>query len=480
MEFNKIYNMDCLAGLKLLEDCSIDLIVSDPPYQLDSIKERFGKEGSAEAQYGTDGAFKRASKWFMGKEWDILPTVETLKECLRVLKDGAFSFWLMTSRQDSQAEFIIRLKEAGFNIGFSPIYWAYLTGFPKAGNISKMVDKRMGAEREVIGQKKLNPRDKKVYTANKHKGFLGTNTFKTYPNMQDISLPYSEEAKKLDGSYAGMQLKPAVEVVIVAMKPLSEKTYVDQALKNRKGITWLDDCRIPYDGVYVPQPRGTINTTSEQECGYKECVDIGSEKGRFPANLLVSDNAIDNGKKQSQGHWSKSKVTEFGEFGGGNTDYKGVGERMDGGSLSSYFDIDKWFREHMSDNVKKTFPFLFVAKPSTSEKDEGCKHMPEKDWRGDYGASSEMGIMDLGNASKQKAKNNHPTVKPIKLFSYLITLGSRENDVILDPYIGSGTLGISARLTTRKFIGFEREKEYFEIAQARIKKYMEQTKLFEF
>ena len=68
MELNQIYNTDALEGLKQLDENSIDAIISDPPYQLSSITKRFGKEDSAEAQYGTDGAFQRVSSGFMGKE----------------------------------------------------------------------------------------------------------------------------------------------------------------------------------------------------------------------------------------------------------------------------------------------------------------------------------------------------------------------------------------------------------------------------
>ena len=63
---------------------------------------------------------------------------------------------------------------------------------------------------------------------------------------------------------------------------------------------------------------------------------------------------------------------------------------------------------------------------------------------------------------------SHPTVKPIRLFSYLITLGSRDGDLVLDPFLGSGTTGIACKLLDRDFIGCEINKEYFEIAQKRI------------
>ena len=68
----------------------------------------------------------------------------------------------------------------------------------------------------------------------------------------------------------------------------------------------------------------------------------------------------------------------------------------------------------------------------------------------------------------ETAKSWHPTTKPLKLMSYLITLGSREGDIVLDPFMGSGTTGIACKLLNREFIGCEINKEYFEIARKRI------------
>ena len=53
-------------------------------------------------------------------------------------------------------------------------------------------------------------------------------------------------AKELDGSYGGFQPKPAVEVVLVAMKPIEEKGLLAQE-KNGKAVSWFDDCRIPFE-----------------------------------------------------------------------------------------------------------------------------------------------------------------------------------------------------------------------------------------
>ena len=63
---------------------------------------------------------------------------------------------------------------------------------------------------------------------------------------------------------------------------------------------------------------------------------------------------------------------------------------------------------------------------------------------------------------------SHPTVKPIRLFSYLITLGSREGDTILDPFLGSGTTALACQLLNRKCIGIEIEEKYCEIAVKRL------------
>ena len=64
---------------------------------------------------------------------------------------------------------------------------------------------------------------------------------------------------------------------------------------------------------------------------------------------------------------------------------------------------------------------------------------------------------------------SHPTQKPLDLVEYLIKTYSNEHDIILDPFMGSGTTGIACKNLNRSFIGIEREPEYFETAQARIK-----------
>lgn len=82
----------------------------------------------------------------MGKEWDVLPPVEIWKECFRVLKDGAFAFIMCTPRLDCLSQMAVNLKEAGFDIAFTPMFHAYASGFPKSLNISKSILKSLTDE----------------------------------------------------------------------------------------------------------------------------------------------------------------------------------------------------------------------------------------------------------------------------------------------------------------------------------------------
>ena len=440
----------------------------------------------------------------MGKEWDkVLPNPEIFEECLRVLKPGGMAFVMSAPRSDVHSRMCILLEDAGFNISFTPIAWSYATGFPKAMNISKAVAKR-----------------------------------------GDI-----DEAKKLDGSYAGYQPKPAWESIIVCMKPIEKKGYVDQALDNGKGVTWLDSCRIPFAGMndeeqfdkdnvaghqkfiekrkdemygggwekparksksdyekYVsdknnkenysdergwdkwgeeesdtyervsafgdssqsetkdgrnlwgkkatkkvkvtkrkPREEGTVFKTSGFK-SEKNDVAEASPLGRFAANLLISDNILDDGKSYSHGTGGPYVYSdrEY-EVEGFIKDIKPTAPSNygDSGDFNRYFSLDAWWRDRfkrLPEEIQRTFPFLIVPKASKREKNMGLEN------------------------------NVHPTVKPIDLMSYLVTLGSRKGDVVLDPFSGSGTTGIACVFSERNYILIEKEKEYFKIMEARIKK----------
>ncbi len=558
---NEILHGDSLELLKDLDDNSVDSLVTDPPYGYS----------------------------FMGKDWDkAVPSVELWEECLRVLKPGSFAFIMSAPRSDVQSEMIKRLEKAGFRVDFTPIYWTYATGFPKAGNIGKMIDKRLGKKGKVIGKKECGYQVS-ISKTRKEQGYRPNETNAT--KEVDITTPSSDEGKKMNGSYAGYQPKPAVEVVIVAMKPLSEKSFLDQAMKNGKGVTWLDDCRIPFEGmndykqfekdnvaghrnfidkekeemyeggwkkpsrtkkdeeglsrgIQASRKKSDYDKYVEKQKSFKGAKTIGKVKdgktsflsgdieqldtsenyqklpkttkrqpreegtvfktsgfksenndtaeaspfGRFSANLLVQDDVLNDGKmRKATPHGGDGKPLDTRGMGWG---FKRLpSDISDEGSFSRYYSLDSWWESRIQKlplNVQATYPFLIVPKASKGEKDMGLNDM-EKRNGGNYvfrnpedtGRNDTEGQSQMGGYTK-KRMNFHPTVKPISLMSYLVTLGSRKGDVILDPFVGSGTTCISAKLLSRKYIGMEKDDEYVVIAQERIKSYEPEEKEHDF
>ena len=530
---------DSVKELKKFDDNSVDLLCTDPPYG-----------------YG-----------FMGRDWDkVLPDINIFKECFRVLKPGSMAFVMSAPRSDVQYRMAEMLEKVGFKIDYTPIYWTYASGFPKAMNIGKMIDKQKGAKREVTGKGKAGAafhKGKGVITGGFGNISDGTGTATT--EWDEKNNPATDEAKKLDGSYAGFQPKPAVEVVIVAMKPLDKKGYLEQAQDNGKGVTWFDDCRIPFEEGYVepenqtmpdlrdvgkkskeaigidklsygqvqnakrkpyksnyqkkdgnetrgwnnssgygrdsepkttkrkPREDGTVFKTSGFKSENNDTAEA-SPFGRFPANLLVSDNVLDDGKitKTNVKAGIRKAGNEFGQDSGWN-DHTNVDSIRtgisDSGGYSRYFSLDSWFQKNIKqlpEPVQQTFPFMIVPKASKSEKNDGLDNFEVKQKKGGGGTSNNTWYEDDVNAASGKfgsekapSRNIHPTVKPLTLMNYLVVLGSRKGDVVLEPFAGSGTTALACVSQERDYIAIEREEEYYEIAKARLDKVEQPLKMWE-
>lgn len=355
-----------------------------------------------------------------------------------MLKHGAFAFVMSSPRQDVLYRMMQTLERAGFIIGHSSIYFIHAQGFAKGKNISKAIDKKEGLEREIIGYQTPHIDGAK---RKKQNGF-STTMFGYNPKvgieledgLEPVTTPAHPDAKRLHGAYGGFQPKPSIEIIIVAMKPLSEKTFIEQARKNSKGVTWLDNTRIPVREGESPASKIEKHgkkkfPTWEGKEDWTQTDYYPDKRGRFPSNVLVSDNIL--------------------------------------GSFSRFFDLDLWFQERIKKlppEIQQTFPAMIVSKPSKAERESGLKHpaRPTKRpsgvaYQGDTGAHHDTDI------------NLHPTQKPLKLFSYLITLGSREGDIILDPYIGSGTTAVAAKMLKRKWIGCDINQDWVDMAIYRTK-----------
>ena len=134
--------------------------------------------------------------------------------------------------------------------------------------------------------------------------------------------------------------------------------------------------------------------------------------------------------------------------------------------------------------TKKTFPFMIVPKASKSEKNEGLDNFDTKQVTGGGGGVGDY-IDDVNSASgkfgseKAPSRNIHPTVKPLTLMNYLVVLGSRKGDVVLEPFAGSGTTALACVSQERDYIAIEREEEYYDIAKARLEKVEQPLKMWE-
>jgi len=180
---------DCRERMAEMEENSIDAIVCDPPYELG----------------------------FMGMKWDgsgIAYDQEVWRQAWRVLKPGGYLLAFGGTR--SYHRLACAIEDAGFVL-HPMIGWCYGSGFPKATNLSKMLDKAAGAERKVIGE------------PTRHGG--GDSQIMKGDYDPPITAPATDAARQWDGWYYGRQsLKPALEPICVAQKP-PEGRMVDNVRK---------------------------------------------------------------------------------------------------------------------------------------------------------------------------------------------------------------------------------------------------------
>jgi site-specific DNA-methyltransferase (adenine-specific) len=418
----KLMNGDCLIKLKELEADSVDSIVTDPPYHLTSITKRFGKENSAPAQYGTDGVYQRASKGFMGKEWDggdIAFRTEVWEECLRVLKPGGYLLAFGGTR--TYHRMTVAIEDSGFEIR-DCIFWCYGSGFPKSHNIALAIDKLEG---------KVEHRGKAMNMkgAGNRKDLQGK---EARPESSELygkpyNEPISENANNWNGY--GTALKPAVEPVVMARKPF-KGSVAENVLEWGTGAINIDGCRVGHnEPIKVMKPQKGGNKVFGQGGRYEETTELKAE-GRWPANLILDEEAgrvLDEQSGEVGNGWNKNygvvdyngkqydSSTNQCKFGGG---YTGKNTYADKGGASRFF---------------------YCPKVSKGERNEGLED-----------------------------GNTHPTVKPQALMSYLIKLVTPKGGTVLDPFMGSGSTGKAAVKDRYSFIGIEREEEYFQIAEGRI------------
>ena len=391
-----LYHGDCLTELSAIPDNSVDSVVTDPPYGLaNTSPEQFqvalAKWVHGERDYIPEG------KGFMGKAWDaFVPPPAVWDECLRVLKPGGHMAVFAGARTQDLMGLSIRL--AGFEIR-DTLGWVYGSGFPKSMDISKSIDKRQGKNR----------------------------------NRQ---LDTSDAAR---WSGWGTALKPAIEPIILARKPL-DGTVAQNVLEHGVGGLNIDACRVAHDDSVdlnerQRQASDTAGMNGLGQSGFRSDHEQSkyAQGGRFPANVLLDEHAAKEMDRQSGS--TPPKKARTGRKGGSNpnpmdwgtahTDQIGHWPGDNGGGASRFFPV---FR-YQAKAPKKERPVI--------EREDGTKIQ-------------------------------HPTVKPLALMSWLITLITPEGGTTLDPFAGSGATVEAAMLDGFNVIGIERESDYLELVQVRM------------
>jgi site-specific DNA-methyltransferase (adenine-specific) len=432
----KILKGNSLELLPTLADNSIDAIVTDPPYGLgnpdpDYIIKAIQLWASGDRAHIPEG------KGFMGKSWDsFVPPPAIWDECLRVLKPGGHLLAFAGTRTYDLMGISIRM--AGFEIRDS-IGWVYGSGFPKSLDVSKAIDKAAGVEREVIGQNQYATRrpQKEIDHDQKWGKSLGTES------TTFITAPSTPEAKQWQGW--GTALKPALEPIVVARKPLIA-TVAENVLTHGTGGLNIDASRIGTE-IIKTSGKGSMN-------GVTPIVPLNPDfegkehQGRWPANLILDEYTAELLDEQS-GTLKSGELKAGRPVAHTNVDF------MSG--------LDKHTYSSQA-NSGGASRFFYVAKASKRDRNEGLEDMPLR--KSDQRSDKAAGIWAEMEAPKQ---NFHPTVKPTALMQYLVKLITPPGGTVLDPFTGSGSTGKAAILEGFDFIGIELTEDYWPIIEGRLK-----------
>ncbi|SFV31223.1 site-specific DNA-methyltransferase (adenine-specific) [Devosia crocina] len=270
---------DCLKVLAQLPENSVDAIVTDPPYHLTSITERFGAIGAAPAKSGKTGAFKRAGAGFMGKKWDggdIAFRPGTWRAMLRVLKPGGYLVAFASTKGFGRMQ--VAIEDAGF---ISHPLTAFLTQHPDAQPfLESLSDSQVSAFMQLLVHNDLG-------------GMLGWVFGSGFPKATRIAAPGYEGWR-----YGGQALKPAIEPIYMGQKPFSEANGTDNILLWGTGGINIDGCRVPTEETLRG---GAGKLWSHLRYGgepqdNRAHAETASNLGRWPANLIHdgSDSVVSN------------------------------------------------------------------------------------------------------------------------------------------------------------------------------------------
>ena len=429
-----LHHGDCLEVLRSLPDCSVDSVVTDPPYGLS----------------------------FMGKRWDYdVPSVDVWAECLRVLKPGGHLLAFAGTR--TQHRMAVRIEDAGFEIR-DMIAWVYGSGFPKSLDVSKAIDKQRDDSEDihrVVRWVEARRVESGVTRAQVEAHFETQNigqalftitagsksrvaTWEQWIELKSL-LKFDNDMDAEVWRLNGRKGKPG--------EAFAERQVVGQKIVNGEEGT---------AGGYqngIASVRGSDISIQRQINITAPATDAAKQWQGWGTALKPALEPITVARKPLIGTVAEN-VLQHGT-GAINVD----GGRVEGGRWPANFIHDG--SEEATDLLKDSARFFYCAKASKADRDAGLdgshsKQMDESRKHGNPGGDNPR------NRGVQERTNFHPTVKPTDLMRYLCRLVTPPSGIVLDPFMGSGSTGKAAMLEGFAFVGIEREAEYIDIAKARI------------
>ena len=456
---------DCVEVMKRFPANTFDSIVVDPPYGLSFMNQDFDKLGDGQAQQA----------WH--QRW--------AEEALRVLKPGGHLLAFGGTRLYHRLA--CGIEDAGFEIRDSVWAWVYGSGFPKSKNIALAIDKGEGHPN----------RGRAIPTASTYQASDTDQENKLTSNPVPTYEPKSEAAKAAEGW--GSALKPSVEPICVARKPLSG-TLAQNYLEHGTGGINVDGCRISSDGDHKRpfQPtsaegRWPANSVfaHHPDCRQVGVMEVKSTKSSSPGTVRKNYSSKGGyGMTKGAGGYGGDSGTETVEQWACAEDcHVAELDKQSGFSKSidyqSYTDkptlknevYGKGFGGPLSPHNRHTDAggasrFFYCPKASRSEREEGCEHLTPRS--GAEAVEREEGTAGLrspragAGRTADRVKNHHPCIKPINLLRWLTRLVTPKGGMVLDCFGGSGSMAVAAVAEGFRSVSIEQDPDYVRIAEARI------------
>lgn len=411
--------------LKRFKDYSMNLIFADPPYNLGT--KWIVKDGLVVP----DGHVEE----FMGKDWGV-DWLTFFKESFRVLKYGGYCVMFCIDRQTLPLEFYATL--AGFEI-CQHLYWYQIQGFPKALDVSKVIDKRKGKKRRKTG-KSSGPNNSR-YSGERYNQSRLTK-FGKIQDQPDATIPSSKLAEQYEGYKAGVApFKPCMEIILVFRKPIKSRNYINDIIskdnKTSPSCVNIDEGRIScspgeYDIRHYQEEDCFQNKTKKKsKFKIKE-----QPKGRYPSQLFVNEESasrldIQSGILKSgdypDGFEGKFRSNIYGKFGKNLINPETI-----------YADKGCSRILHICEYEAEELEFVyFCPKVTPHERNAGCEDLPEKNVTDKYEGNVKCGICNkwvwdgkdpckCENKAEKivqvKQHNNHSCLKPMSLIHKLAVL----------------------------------------------------------